>query len=60
MKLIIAMTMILLTASCASGDFQDIAKPLCVEHEETARYLLVNERRFVVDLNVHNELAGGC
>ena len=61
MKLIIVMMMSLFLVSCASvGDFEDLAQPLCLENEESARYLLENERPFVIDLNVHNELIGGC
>ena len=62
-----AMTMILLTAllaasSCmGSGDFEDLAQPMCLENRESGYWLLNNgEREFVEDLNVHNELAGGC
>ena len=61
------MTMILLTgllsaSSCmGSGDFEDLAEAICLESRESARWLLDNgEREFVEDLNVHNELAGGC
>ena len=61
------LTMILLTAllaasSCVDyGDFEDLAEPLCLEDSESAEWLLDNgERQFVVDVNVHNELAGGC
>ena len=59
--------MILLTASLAasscmgSGDFEDLAETLCLENRESAVWLLANgERQFVVGVNVHNELLGGC
>ena len=62
-----AMTMILLTASLAasscmgSGDFEDLAEAICLENRDSGVWLLANgEREFVEDLNVHNELAGGC
>lgn len=61
------LTMILLTASLAAsscvdyGDFKDLAEPLCLDNRESAEWLLANgERQFVVDVNVHNKLAGGC
>lgn len=62
------MTMLWLLAqlalsNCAGtgGDFAEIAEPLCMEREASVRWLLANgERGFVVALNVHNDLAGGC
>jgi len=56
------LTGLLAASSCmGSGDFEDLAEPLCLESRESAAWLLANgERQFVVKVNVHNELAGGC
>ena len=60
MMLKVALTMILLTASCAKvGDFCLIAERLETD-ETTARYLLEHDRALVVDMNVQNKLLDRC
>ena len=55
------MTILLLAACESTGDFADLAEPHCLENEASARWLLDNgERQFLVGLNVHNDLLGGC
>jgi len=61
------LTMSLLTAALAasscmgSGDFEDLAELHCLENRASAEWLMANgERQFVISVNVHNELLGGC
>jgi hypothetical protein len=57
-----SLLLVLPASSCATlGNFADIAEPLCLEDKASARWLLENgERGFLVGLNIHNEIAGGC
>ena len=56
------LTGLLAASSCmGSGDFEDLAELHCLESRGSAEWLLANgERQFVIGVNVHNELLGGC
>ena len=60
-NLMLILLLALPASSCAVGDFADLAEPLCLDDIASAQMLLdMGERKFVVALNVHNDLAGGC
>lgn len=52
--------MSLFLASCASGDFCDLATPMVVDDIKSAAFLVKHERELVVNMNVHNDLLSKC